>query len=201
MNQNTRLCMHSCAKGLMKKHQTLTLKFLIRRARLDGYCSTNAEMNLKTGWFIVFSKPKAPFEIIPDIFGLTYYDKSFRNSISQQYENSLGPEATEDEEEAKYLAKRKMLGNIKFIGELGKLQIVHDSILHRYVECSTCDQLGFSQYSYRPHPPLLAMLESLLVILKSGYHSLLYFIYLFQMLRATCGRAQKATYFRPSGRS
>ena len=54
-----------------------------------------------------------------------------RNSISQQYENSVGPEATEDEEEAKYLAKRKMLGNIKFIGELGKLQIVHDSILHR----------------------------------------------------------------------
>ena len=45
----------------------------------------------------------------------------------------MGPEATEDEEEAKYLAKRKMLGNIKFIGELGKLQIVHDSILHRYV--------------------------------------------------------------------
>ena len=67
----------------------------------------------------------------PDIYNLTYYDKSFRNSISQQYENSLGPEATEDEEEAKYLAKRKMLGNIKFIGELGKLQIVHDSILHR----------------------------------------------------------------------
>ena len=56
---------------------------------------------------------------------------SFRNSISQQYENSVGPEATEDEEEAKFLAKRKMLGNIKFIGELGKLQIVHDSILHR----------------------------------------------------------------------
>ena len=55
----------------------------------------------------------------------------YRNTISQQYENSLGQEITEDEEEAKYLAKRKMLGNIKFIGELGKLQIVHDSILHR----------------------------------------------------------------------
>ena len=58
----------------------------------------------------------------------------FRNSISQQYENGMGPEVTEDEEEGKYLAKRKMLGNIKFIGELGKLQIVHDSILHRYVK-------------------------------------------------------------------
>jgi hypothetical protein len=37
-----------------------------------------------------------------------------------------------DEEDAKYLAKRKMLGNIKFIGELGKLQIIQDFILHRY---------------------------------------------------------------------
>jgi translation initiation factor 4G len=36
-----------------------------------------------------------------------------------------------DEEDAKQLAKRKMLGNIKFIGELGKLQIIQDSILHR----------------------------------------------------------------------
>ncbi len=34
------------------------------------------------------------------------------------------------------MAKKKMLGNIKFIGELGKLQIVHDSILHR-----CCEQL------------------------------------------------------------
>ena len=51
----------------------------------------------------------------------------------------MGPEATEDEEEAKYLAKRKMLGNIKFIGELGKLQIVHDSILHRLVTSTNMD--------------------------------------------------------------
>ena len=67
----------------------------------------------------------------------------FRNSISQQYENSVGPEATEDEEEAKYLAKRKMLGNIKFIGELGKLQIVHDSILHRLVTSTNMDLVLF----------------------------------------------------------
>jgi hypothetical protein len=37
---------------------------------------------------------------------------------------------------ARFSAKRKMLGNIKFIGELGKLQVVHDSILHR-----CCEQL------------------------------------------------------------
>ena len=43
-----------------------------------------------------------------------------------------------DEEEAKFIAKRKMLGNIKFIGELGKLEILHDSILHR-----CCEQVNF----------------------------------------------------------
>ena len=42
----------------------------------------------------------------------------------------------EELEEAKFSAKRKILGNIKFIGELGKIQIVHDSHLHR-----CCEQL------------------------------------------------------------
>eukprot|EP00094_Tigriopus_californicus_P009065 TCALIF_08738-PA protein Name:"Similar to Eif4g2 Eukaryotic translation initiation factor 4 gamma 2 (Mus musculus)" AED:0.08 eAED:0.04 QI:597/0.5/0.2/0.8/1/0.8/5/650/1211 len=44
--------------------------------------------------------------------------------------------APPDIEEAKYMAKRKMLGNIKFIGELGKLQIVQESVLHK-----CCEQL------------------------------------------------------------
>ena len=38
--------------------------------------------------------------------------------------------------DARAVAKRKMLGNIKFMGELGKLEIVHDTILHR-----CCEQL------------------------------------------------------------
>jgi len=75
-----------------------------------------------------------------------------RNSDSQQYENSVGPATTEYEEEAKYLAKRKMLGNIKFIGELGKLQIVHDSILHR-----CCEQLLVG----RKRQPILDQAEDL----------------------------------------
>ncbi|XP_046748420.1 eukaryotic translation initiation factor 4 gamma 2 isoform X1 [Diprion similis] len=41
-------------------------------------------------------------------------------------QDDLAPE----EEELRQLAKRKMLGNIKFIGELGKLEIVSESILH-----------------------------------------------------------------------
>lgn len=41
---------------------------------------------------------------------------------------------TLDEEERRQLAKRKMLGNIKFIGELGKLEILSESILHRCIQ-------------------------------------------------------------------
>ena len=55
-----------------------------------------------------------------------------RVQIAQQYEKY----ASDMEEDAKYMAKRKMLGNIKFMGELGKLEIVHDTILHR-----CCEQL------------------------------------------------------------
>lgn len=41
---------------------------------------------------------------------------------------------TAEEEEQRHIAKRKMLGNIKFIGELGKLEILHESILHRCIQ-------------------------------------------------------------------
>ncbi|XP_022122650.1 eukaryotic translation initiation factor 4 gamma 2 [Pieris rapae] len=45
-------------------------------------------------------------------------------------DRSLGP----DDEEKRHLAKCKMLGNIKFIGELGKLEILAESILHRCIQ-------------------------------------------------------------------
>uniref|UniRef100_A0A668A5Q8 Eukaryotic translation initiation factor 4 gamma 2 n=1 Tax=Myripristis murdjan TaxID=586833 RepID=A0A668A5Q8_9TELE len=41
---------------------------------------------------------------------------------------------TSDEEEQRAIAKIKMLGNIKFIGELGKLDLIHESILHRCIK-------------------------------------------------------------------
>jgi len=59
-----------------------------------------------------------------------------RAAVSSAFEKRAGGgvRLTESEEEARYLAKRKMLGNIKFIGELGKLEMLHDSILHRCAE-------------------------------------------------------------------
>jgi len=56
-----------------------------------------------------------------------------RAAVSTALEKRAGDLSTE-QEEARYLAKRKMLGNIKFIGELGKLEMLHDSILHRCAE-------------------------------------------------------------------
>lgn len=41
---------------------------------------------------------------------------------------------TPDEEDQRSLAKHKMLGNIKFIGELGKLEMLHESILHKCIQ-------------------------------------------------------------------
>lgn len=41
---------------------------------------------------------------------------------------------TPDEEEQRQIAKSKMLGNIKFIGELGKLDMLHEGILHKCIK-------------------------------------------------------------------
>lgn len=44
------------------------------------------------------------------------------------------PPITTEEEEKKHVVKRKMLGNVKFIGELCKLDMLSDGILHRCIQ-------------------------------------------------------------------
>ncbi|XP_063223365.1 eukaryotic translation initiation factor 4 gamma 2 isoform X2 [Bacillus rossius redtenbacheri] len=56
-----------------------------------------------------------------------------RSKATEAFEQRDGPLAPE-EEERRQLAKRKMLGNIKFIGELGKLEILAEGILHRCIQ-------------------------------------------------------------------
>lgn len=61
------------------------------------------------------------------------------NKCKTEFENRTetleqhGGDQSLEEEERRQLAKRKMLGNIKFIGELGKLEILSESILHRCI--------------------------------------------------------------------
>ncbi|XP_032415694.1 eukaryotic translation initiation factor 4 gamma 2a, partial [Xiphophorus hellerii] len=50
--------------------------------------------------------------------------------VFDKHDNPL----TSEEEEQRAIAKIKMLGNIKFIGELGKLNLIHESILHRCIK-------------------------------------------------------------------
>lgn len=51
-------------------------------------------------------------------------------SVYDKHDNPL----TSEEEEQRAIAKIKMLGNIKFIGELGKLDLIHESILHKCIK-------------------------------------------------------------------
>uniref|UniRef100_A0A3P9H1V9 Eukaryotic translation initiation factor 4 gamma 2 n=1 Tax=Oryzias latipes TaxID=8090 RepID=A0A3P9H1V9_ORYLA len=59
------------------------------------------------------------------------FENRARNvEIYDKHDNPL----TSEEEEQHAIAKIKMLGNIKFIGELGKLDLIHESILHKCIK-------------------------------------------------------------------
>ena len=55
-------------------------------------------------------------------------------SAAQEVFESRDGSLTADEEEQRQAAKRKMLGNIKFIGELGKLGMLQGAILHMCIQ-------------------------------------------------------------------
>ncbi|KAL7302999.1 hypothetical protein TKK_0004224 [Trichogramma kaykai] len=56
-----------------------------------------------------------------------------RSKAHEAFERQDGELSPEDEER-RQMVKRKMLGNIKFIGELGKLEIISNSILHKCIQ-------------------------------------------------------------------
>ena len=58
-----------------------------------------------------------------------------------------------EEMEQYIVAKRKMLGNIKFIGELGKLDMLHEGILHQCIK----QLLGKCSPSPPFHSPFLTL--------------------------------------------
>ncbi|KAJ8675267.1 hypothetical protein QAD02_011053 [Eretmocerus hayati] len=57
-----------------------------------------------------------------------------RSKANEVFERREGELLSVEDEERRQSAKRKMLGNIKFIGELGKLEIVSNSILHKCIQ-------------------------------------------------------------------
>lgn len=78
----------------------------------------------------------------PPTSGITTFRRLLLNKCQDEFENRSratevfdkdGPLTTEETEQL-WLAKYKMLGNIKFIGELGKLQMLHEGILHKCIK-------------------------------------------------------------------
>lgn len=72
---------------------------------------------------------------------ITSFKRLLLNKCQDEFENRSRAfeafdkdELTPDEEEQFAIAKHKMLGNIKFIGELGKLDMLHEGILHRCIQ-------------------------------------------------------------------
>ena len=104
--------------------------------RLDEKSPIDPNRNITIFKFHLLNQCKEEFEnrrvhsalnnLFPAVFDTAFV--VCRSKANITFEN--GYEPTEEELEAKFMAKRKMLGNIKFIGELGKLQIVQDRILH-----------------------------------------------------------------------
>lgn len=63
-----------------------------------------------------------------------FNNRSSDSNSTQQNGSSNGIQHVHlDEEERKYITKQKMLGNVKFIGELFKLEILHENVLHKCI--------------------------------------------------------------------
>ncbi|XP_014679361.1 PREDICTED: eukaryotic translation initiation factor 4 gamma 2-like, partial [Priapulus caudatus] len=58
----------------------------------------------------------------------------FENRARAQAMYDNGRTLNAEEQEQAHIAKQKMLGNIKFIGELGKLDMLHETILHQCIK-------------------------------------------------------------------
>lgn len=95
--------------------------------QVKSSCFDNREWSLKISKWVKYGNFKAPppqtwranDEVL--LLFIAVYDK---------HDNPL----TSEEEEQRAIAKIKMLGNIKFIGELGKLDLIHESILHKCIK-------------------------------------------------------------------
>ncbi|XP_012944047.1 eukaryotic translation initiation factor 4 gamma 2 [Aplysia californica] len=79
----------------------------------------------------------------PQTSSVTTFRRLLLNKCQDEFENrSHATEVfdkkdvrlTEEECEQYHIVKKKMLGNLKFIGELGKLQMLHEGILHKCIK-------------------------------------------------------------------
>lgn len=96
---------------------------------------------MSSATFIIFSLPLNSVLIegpipLPRVRVVKYLQDEFerRRRASEAWDGSDRTALTPEQEEERAAAKRKMVGNLRFIGELGKLEIIHESILHRCIQ-------------------------------------------------------------------
>ncbi|KAK3101829.1 hypothetical protein FSP39_006674 [Pinctada imbricata] len=83
-----------------------------------------------------------------------------RSKATDVFDKNDGP-LTPEEHEQYQIAKHKMLGNIKFIGELGKMEMLHEGILHK------CIKQLLEKKRNMPLPDMAEDLECLCQIMKT----------------------------------
>ncbi|XP_037032809.1 eukaryotic translation initiation factor 4 gamma 2 isoform X2 [Bradysia coprophila] len=66
-------------------------------------------------------------------------DRFLNRQSVNHYNHGLSTADAEDDEKL-HIAKQKMLGNVKFIGELYKLDMLQDNILHKCIQQLLCDK-------------------------------------------------------------
>lgn len=95
---------------------------------------------LKVSPFVFVNLPRGPRDVVSYVTFLLLTSDNLFTSVYDKHDNPL----TSEEEEQRAIAKIKMLGNIKFIGELGKLDLIHESILHKCIKTVWSFVLFFS---------------------------------------------------------
>lgn len=125
---------------------------LCKRLSIEAQNSENNDKNKKpdqlsynsTFLSILLSVCRDKFENrSSESYALSSATSDTANSNTSQQNGKHTRDDQLDEEERKYMAKQKMLGNVKFIGELFTLEMLDDKILHKCIKelLSTSSQI------------------------------------------------------------
>ncbi|XP_037090642.1 eukaryotic translation initiation factor 4 gamma 2-like [Pollicipes pollicipes] len=80
-----------------------------------------------------FDPPDAPCTFVRLLLNKCKDEFDNRSHANQVFDDRDGPLSASDEEQ-RQLAKQKMLGNIRFICELGKMGMLHEAVLHSCIQ-------------------------------------------------------------------
>ncbi|MCL4121464.1 UNVERIFIED_CONTAM: hypothetical protein GTU68_025152 [Idotea baltica] len=81
-----------------------------------------------------FEPPDGPCTFNRNLLSKCQDEFERRRRASEIWESHDNQPLTAEEEEQRSAARRKMVGNLRFIGELGKLEIINESILHNCIQ-------------------------------------------------------------------